>query len=247
MPEHVYLAAHLDDVVYSCGGLIYHQVRSGQPCTVLTAFAGDPPPGSLSSFALELHRRWGTSELPVATRREEDLQACGRLGAAAMHFGLPEALYRKDESGRPLYPSEHSIFGEVHPGDRATVEALTEALHEVGLAGAQLYVPLAVGGHVDHRVLRASAEALQKPVWYYHDLPYAMRGGKLPAGMRVPNGVESIQPLDPDDETAWVEAAACYRSQESTFWDDFEPLSDELSAYLNQQGGMHILAPPRQA
>jgi len=243
MPEHVYLAAHLDDAVYSCGGLIHHQVRDGQACTVLTVFAGDPPPGEVSAFADELHRRWETPEGPVAVRRGEDLEACARLGASALHFGIPEALYRQGQDAAPLYPSEEAIFGPVHPEDRPIVSALTEALLEVGLNGSQVYVPLAIGGHIDHKILRAAAEALAQPVWYYHDLPYAMRGGELPHGLRRPRGVESIQPLEQDDVTAWVEAAACYRSQGSTFWDDKGSMADELDAYLSQEAGIHILAP----
>jgi LmbE family N-acetylglucosaminyl deacetylase len=243
MSEQVFLSAHLDDAVYSCGGLIHHQVQAGQACSVLTVFAGSPPPGELSAFAEELHTRWGTPEGPAAIRREEDLEACARLGAAALHFGIPEALYRQGQDAKPLYPSEEAIFGSVHPEDRPIVSALTEALGEVGLAGSQVYVPLAIGGHIDHKILRAAAEALAQPVWYYRDLPYAMRGGELPQGLRRPKGVESIQPLEPEDVTAWAEAAACYRSQESTFWDDSSAMAVELDTYLSREGGIHILAP----
>jgi LmbE family N-acetylglucosaminyl deacetylase len=247
MPEHVYLAAHLDDAVYSCGGLIHHQVRAGQPCTVLTVFAGDPPPGELSAFAEELHQRWAAPDGPVAVRREEDLAACARIGAAALHFALPEAVYRRDEAGRPFYSGEEAIFGPIHPGDRPIIGALTEALSEIGLSGSQVYVPLAIGGHIDHLILRAAAEGLVQPLWYYRDFPYAMRGGNLPGGQRRPRGIESIQPLEPEDLAAWIDAVACYRSQVSTFWDGDNAMADELGAYLSQEGGAHILAPSTEA
>jgi LmbE family N-acetylglucosaminyl deacetylase len=243
MSESVFLAAHLDDAVYSCGGLIHQQVQSGRACTVLTAFAGDPPDGGLSDFARALHRLWKTPDAPVAERRDEDLDACGVLGAAALHVGLPEALYRVGGDGVPLYPSEEAIFGPPDPGDQPIVPALTAALSEVGLERARVYAPLAIGGHVDHRILRLAAEALGQPLWYYSDLPYAMRGGELPQGLRRPKGVESVLPLDADDLSAWADAAACYRSQASTFWDDPESMADELEDYVAGGGGLHILAP----
>lgn len=243
MPEHIFLSAHLDDAVYSCGGLIHRLIQNGEPCTVLTVFAGDPPPGELSAFAQELHQRWQLSTAPVAGRRREDLAACGQLGAAALHFGLPEALYRKGESGEHLYPSEMAIFGSVHPEDRPMVSSLTEALNEVGMSGSQVYSPLGLGGHIDHLILRAASEGLSQALWYYRDFPYTMRGQGPSDGPQLPEGVLSVQPLGEDDLAAWVDASACYTSQESTFWDDKAAMAAELADYLEQQGGMQILAP----
>ena len=243
MPEHVFLSAHLDDAVYSCGGLIHRQIRSGGSCTVLTVFAGDPSPGKLSDFAEALHERWGLSNTTVAARRVEDLAACSRLGAGAIHFDLPEAIYRRDEAGHPMYPSEEAIFGAVQPGDRRTIHDLSNALREVGLAGSQVYVPLALGGHVDHLILRAAAEALGSPLWFYRDLPYAMSVAEPSLQQGAPGGVESIQPLDAEDLGAWAEAAASYQSQISTFWDDADAMGDAFAAYLSREGGIHVVAP----
>ncbi len=191
--------------------------------------------GRVPDFAQELHRRWETPEGPVAVRREEDLAACARLGAAALHFGLPEAVYRQDEAGHHFYASEEAIFGPIHPDDEPIVGALTDALREVGLSGAHLCAPLALGGHVDHRILRAAAEALGAPLWYYRDLPYAMRGGEVPHGLRYPRGVELIRPLEEEDVAAWIEAAACYLSQRSTFWGDAQSLVADLTAFLARE------------
>ena len=39
----------------------------------------------------------------------------------------------------------------------------------------QVAVPLAIGDHTDHRLVRFAAQALGRPLWYYPDAPYAMR------------------------------------------------------------------------
>lgn len=182
-------------------------------------------------------------QAPVAARRSEDLAACGRLGAAAIHFGLPEAIYRRQGSGTFIYPDEQAIFGPVQSDDRKLIDAIADALGEVGLSGSRIYAPLALGAHVDHIILRTAAEALGAPLWYYSDLPYAMRGGAPDRSAKPPHGVEAIRPLEAEDLTAWVDAAACYRSQISTFWDDADALQVEFAAYLAREGGIHILAP----
>ena len=58
--EWIYLSPHFDDIAYSCGGLVWEQVNSGQMVSIWTICAAYPPPGPLSSFASILHERWGT-------------------------------------------------------------------------------------------------------------------------------------------------------------------------------------------
>jgi LmbE family N-acetylglucosaminyl deacetylase len=95
MALRVYLSPHLDDAVFSCGGLILRQTNAGDDVQVVTVFTGDPPVGELTPFAYELHRRWGGEGSPMGLRRAEDLVACGRLGASVVHLGLADAVYRR--------------------------------------------------------------------------------------------------------------------------------------------------------
>src|SRR3972149_1310758 len=104
MALRVYLSPHLDDAVFSCGGLIARQSSGGDDVQVVTIFAGDPPVGELPPFAYELHRRWGGEGSPMGLRRAEDHVACGRLGASVVHLPIPDAIYRRSAQGEALYP-----------------------------------------------------------------------------------------------------------------------------------------------
>lgn len=246
MPNAIYLSPHLDDAVYSCGGLMAQQVRQGQSVTVLSVFAGNPPPGPVSDYAQELHDRWGGEEGLMETRREEDLAACARLGAAAVHIAVPEAIYRKVATGRFLYASEEDIFGDPEPDDEVLVEQLVEVFDEVSPAGAYLYSPLGVGGHVDHLLTRRAAGRLERPVWYYHDFPYAARALELPDSFGPPQGVGTVLPLDEVEIESWAQAIWLYRSQRSTFWPEIRHLRAELKDYLGQHSGLPVFAPARR-
>jgi LmbE family N-acetylglucosaminyl deacetylase len=242
-PSAIYLSPHLDDVVYSCGGLIARQVGQGASVTVVTVCAGDPPPGLRSPLARELEVRWGSAEQAVEQRRQEDLEACALLGVAAVHIGLPDAIYRLQEDGHPLYPDENSLFGGLHPVDEPLIELLAGALDEVASDSAQLYAPLGIGGHVDHQLVRRAAEALDRPLWRYHDFPYSARQGQPAAGFGRPGGLASVLPLDEAEQDAWASAIWTYRSQRSTFWQNPAQLQRELEAYLAEHSGVPILAP----
>ena len=92
-PQCVFLSPHLDDVVLSCGGLIYQLAQAGWVAQMITIFAGDPPPGRLTPFAHSLHDRWAAEP---AARRDEDVYALRMLGAEAIHWPYPDAVYRRD-------------------------------------------------------------------------------------------------------------------------------------------------------
>lgn len=246
MADALYLSPHLDDVVFSCGGLIARQIEEGGEVTVMTIFAGDAPDGDLSEFARELHQRWGHEASPVAVRRAEDLYACAGLGAAALHMSIPEAIYRSSPSGSPLYPDEGSIFEQVAGADQPLISDLRVALDEVASKTSHVYIPLAIGGHVDHRIVRSAAQDLRRTLWYYSDFPYVARGGTAPGTWAPPSGVEQVIPLDISEVDAWVAAAGSYVSQKSTFWEDDLALRSEIQAYLADYHGLPLLAPRRK-
>jgi hypothetical protein len=235
------LSPHLDDAVFSCGGWMAQRSSAGDEVRVLTICAGDPPVGPLSPFAEQLHRRWGTAVAPGSVRRTEDRIAAGRLGALAGHLDIPDAIYRTAQSGTHLYPDETSLFGALHAEDAQIVEHLGELLSQACDASTQVVCPLAFGGHVDHQLTRRAAERLGLGLWYYYDLPYASRGGELPAGFGMPPGEVVSLPLAQEEIEAWASAAAEYRSQIGSFWSDTDQLLRELIDVHDAWGGARLL------
>jgi LmbE family N-acetylglucosaminyl deacetylase len=241
--RHIYLSPHLDDAVFSCGGLIARQVAQGSAVTVLTICAGDPPPGEVSPFAAQLHARWGEATAPIAARRAEDRIACGRLGASVVHLGLPDAIYRKDEHQIPIYADEPSIFGELSALDGSTIDTVTELILPYCSSDTAVYSPLGCGGHVDHRLARLAAERSGVPLWYYYDLPYAARGASPPDDLGEPRGRPVSQLLAEEEIEGWATAAFEYASQRSTFWAGYEDLLRDLRDFHESNQGIPLIGP----
>lgn len=229
--------------MFSCGGLIAHQVAQGAAITVLTVCAGDTPPGEVSPFALQLHRRWGETTAPAASRRAEDRIACGRLGASVVHLGVPDAVYRRDERDAPIYPDEPSLFGPLAAADEGTIASVSDLLAPYLPTEIALYSPLGYGGHVDHRLTRLAAERLGKPLGYYRDLPYAARGASIPVDLGQPSGKRAFQELATEEIEAWAVAAFEYASQRSTFWSSYEQLLGELRDFHDANQGIPLVRP----
>jgi LmbE family N-acetylglucosaminyl deacetylase len=236
----VYLSPHLDDVAFSCGGLIWEQVRRGQKVAVWTICAGDPLPGPLSAFAQSLHERWEAGREAVSQRRSEDMRACQRMGAAWRHFPIPDCIYRKSlESGEGLYTSEEELFGEIHPEEQGLVERVSQMLKGWLPDGAKVVCPLGLGGHVDHRLTRSGAEGTGKALWYYADYPYIQRESvQIEEKTRGMSG--EILRLSEAGLEAWVEAAAAYASQMSSFWEDIAALRGSVRWYAEEIGGAKL-------
>ncbi|GAB4430700.1 MAG: PIG-L family deacetylase [Anaerolineae bacterium] len=239
----IYLAPHLDDAVLSCGGQIFEETQRGERVLVVTLMAGDPPSG-LSGYAESLHQRWQLAQNAAAARRREDEAACAVLGAEALHWDVPDCIYRADPSGAPLYLSDGDIFGPVHPADRPLVKLLATRL--AGLPPARRWVaPLTVGHHVDHQLTRQAAErAFGSRLLYYEDFPYVQTPGSLDFLQHdAPNEgrwAAEVVPLSEAALPAKVAAILAYNSQLSTFFTGRADLERQVYGYAATVGGERL-------
>jgi LmbE family N-acetylglucosaminyl deacetylase len=105
---------------------------------------------------------------------------------------------------------------------------------------ARLVSPLALGGHIDHRLVRRAAEALQRPLYYYADYPYAGQVDNQPGEISQP-GWEAISfTISEDALRIWQAAIAEHRGQISTFWSSLEEMESQVRAYWQVGGGSKL-------
>ena len=241
----IYLSPHLDDVVLSVGGLVWEQTLEGEAVEVWTVCAGDPPPPPYTPFAEELHTRWGTDGSQASlVRRAEDITAASRLGAKVRHSPLPDCIYRRlPGSGEPVIVERDDLFRAYPPGEAALLDEIAAWIRTRLPEDVQLVSPMALGGHIDHRLVRAAAESLGLLVWYYPDYPYAVDDPLHHTDLRgqMANYRPAlVQGLSPQAVTAWQEAVAAYDSQISSFWGSLDEMRTRIATY-HQEGGGSIL------
>jgi LmbE family N-acetylglucosaminyl deacetylase len=114
----------------------------------------------------------------MANRRLEDERFAAFAEASVVFLDLPDAVFRG-------YEGDEQLLGPARADDPAPIEILRTEIAR--LEPQKVYVPLGVGGHVDHCLVRDAAIALLSsgggwtmpgPDWagsivFYEDFPYA--------------------------------------------------------------------------
>lgn len=191
------ISPHLDDAVFSCGGLI----KLVRDVTVFTVFSGDPP---LGQPMLEWDRQCGfePGTNVMDRRRDEDAQALRMLGAI------------------PLWGAELQEGYRTEPLDD---QRLTTLIFEtvVHVDPTHVLIPLGLVHH-DHKAVSTAAIAALRPsplaqVILYADKPYAQRHPGAARSRRaalISEGVELRPTAVPRCSRRPNRAAIlCYRSQ----------------------------------
>ena len=247
-PLHVFVSPHFDDAVLSCGGTINRLVDSGHRVFVMTMMAGlvtwDLPHTPILE---DLHQRWEAGDNPLLTRQMEDIHALEALQVNYMHVPLADCVYRVVDDVA-LYPSEESLFDDVHPLDYAP-KFLSE-VHVVFRDSRKIvYVPLGVGHHVDHQIVRDWGLQMidHKPdhveIKFYAEYPYLNVDDAIEqalAHFSMPLKANNVI-LDENNIEAKIKAITHYRSQISTFWKSLDAMeADVRQASTHKQQGAFV-------
>jgi LmbE family N-acetylglucosaminyl deacetylase len=185
----LFLSAHLDDAVLSCGALMSRLVRTSRVVVVTVFSAAGPPPHTLAARSfLRQCAATGAAEL-YEGRHEEDAEVLRRLGAEHLHLDVPDALFRRRAVPAPVarlgrvvpelvhrYPTFRFDIdrGRVSRGDRVLVELLQARVRRIAeeVSAGLVFCPIGVGRHVDHLLTRSVGEGFPGRVAYYSDFPY---------------------------------------------------------------------------
>ena len=234
--DHLFISPHFDDAVFSCGGTIHRLTRAGSRVTVITVMGGKHN-GDLprSPILDDLHSRWAAGDDPLRARQTEDFNALRQLNANPIHLDLTDCVYRC-VAGKPLYPTEESLFGAVHPADYAP--AFLDSMPRADIENAAvIWLPLGVGNHVDHQIIRdwglrrLANQGDRERLRWYAEFPYFADESAIIHAFGAFDAMlfQCHINLDAADFAARLQAMSCYESQLSTFWRDHDHMATETS------------------
>lgn len=235
--RYIYFSPHLDDAVLSAGGLISDQTKEGIPVEIWTFMSGTPDDERLTEFAQEMHSIWGTTSAKetIQIRREEDKRAASLIGAKVVHFDFLDCIYRRGKNGEALYQS--AVFIPPHPEDADLPAQIAQTMIAWLKPDDVAVTQLAIGGHVDHILVRRAAEMLKRKLVYDIDIPYLQRYPEELAP-KTANMKESPQPVSEAGLKSWLEAIETYVTQFSSLFDSHDSMREMVRAYWFERKGI---------
>ncbi len=229
MKRAVAVSPHLDDAVFSAGGVLAGLAAGGWDVALVTVFTATVPEPSGFALACQTDKGIGPEVDYMALRRDEDHAAAATLGLAAgdvVHLPLAEAPHRG-------YGSAAELFGRVRPDDPAAARAAA-ALGPVldRVAPDRVLAHAAVGGHVDHLVVVEALAWLAHPapVVRWRDTPYALR-----ETLTRPQADEVGIPIGPHLGRK-LDACAAYASQLGFQFGGEAAMREQLTAFAEAEG-----------
>lgn len=188
-----FISPHLDDAVFSAGGLIAYLSRHTH-VEVVTVFSNaSSRPYTLSAETLLKQCGYKDADVLFDDRRNEDRKACALTGITPRHLGHADALWRKIPSPNIVrrmfsrilpeflhaYPTYrmHIIRGEISRRDRSLMETLGKELVAIRAErkDAVIFCPLALRSHIDHKIVREVCLKNFERVLLWADFPYNVR------------------------------------------------------------------------
>lgn len=187
----LFVSPHLDDAIFSAGGIMYELNKSGNKITVLNVFTKVPTTKpSLSANAFIKQCGYKSANELYAQRAIEDNDALKQVGANIINANFTEALWREKSKSSKLgefipefnliYPTYrwHIKRGEVKTEDKNTINELSMLI--TNLDNNEhfdiIFAPAGVGNHIDHLVVKKAVEEIKnKNVIFWEDYPYALK------------------------------------------------------------------------
>ena len=228
----LFISPHLDDVVFSCGGLAALLSDAGWNTILATVFTRSVVPAEGFALACQLDKGLPATVDYMALRRQEDLHAAAALDfSAVLWLDLPEAPHRG-------YDSPPALFGAVAESDKI-VPAIADALDTLATAKQPelILAPQGLGAHVDHQVVIQAALQVFPPdrLAFYRDTPYAIRQPEARPLTGVPTDGESAVSIEHALDRK-IAASAAYASQIGFQFGGTAALAQAIRAFALREG-----------
>ena len=172
-----------------------------------------------------MHTFWGTTNAKetIQIRREEDKRAASRVGAKAVQFDFLDCIYRRGKNGEGLY--EAAVFIPPHAEDADLPAQIAQTMVAWLKPDDVVVSQLAIGGHVDHILVRKAAEMLKRQLVYDVDIPYLLRHPEE-LGPKTAEMKDSLQPVSEAGVETWLDAIEAYASQLSSLFDSIDSMRE---------------------
>lgn len=189
MTNHIFFSPHIDDAIFSCGGLIL-KLLPKEKVLIVNVFCGTDQlkeKGYAQKYLRFCHCR--NSKEYFSIRKTEEKALSLKFSFESLFLPFSEALFRSRKRGlsqKYLYNTKKKLFDQVNQHDKALVRKIKESISEIMLKTKNkkvvLYFPLGLGKHVDHQIVNQigknfsdqNKKLKNTKIYFYQDFPYEL-------------------------------------------------------------------------
>ncbi len=187
-----FVSPHLDDAIFSAGGLINSLSKKNVPVTVINVFTkASEAPYTISVKKFLFSCGYSNADIFYKDRLFEDRQAIEMANASILNLGFVDALWRRKGSVGlkkmlslilPEIDYVYPIYrlsiakGHVSKQDRYLSDKICSDIGKIIDENSIIFYPIAIGGHVDHKIVRDACDKLAIRKIRWSDYPYSKKG-----------------------------------------------------------------------
>jgi len=185
-----FVSPHLDDAIFSAGGLLYELSKRNVPITVINVFTkASNPPYTVSIKKFLKSCGYKNAYDLYNDRIEEDTEVLNKIGVKVINLDFVDALWRQKKTIKNiitnLIPEFNYIYpiyrtsiakGKISKNDKGLEKSLENKFQKIILKNKKAIVfgPAGIGNHTDHLIVRnALSENIKDSIVYWADYPYA--------------------------------------------------------------------------
>ena len=217
------ISPHLDDAVFSAGGLLKRRACEGYRVVIATVFTASVPDPKGFALACQLDKGLAPDVDYMALRRDEDAVACAVIGAEPVWLPFREAPHRG-------YHSAAALFDGIRSDDNVG-EAIAHELAALicSICPDEILAPRGIGNHVDHLIVARAVGAAGVSTCLWTDYPYSIRHGHGPLVAEDETRIHAVTLTDTEIRSK-IQAAAAYTTQIPFQFGDFDELERSVGA-----------------
>ncbi|OGM25278.1 hypothetical protein A2715_04505 [Candidatus Woesebacteria bacterium RIFCSPHIGHO2_01_FULL_39_32] len=188
----LFISPHFDDAALSCGGLISYLSDKTKVVVVNVFTEANEPPYTLSTKVFLGRCGYKNAKKLFEQRKLEDSLSFKNLKVQIINLGFVDALWRKDANvgllikflGRfipeiiHVYKTGrlHVLKGKVSEKDDQIMLQIKKRISDIVRGeNAVLFLPLSIGNHVDHVIVKDVCSQLNLTKVFWLDYPYSLK------------------------------------------------------------------------
>lgn len=183
LTEKIYfISPHLDDAIFSAGGLITTLLDEGIEFEIINIFTScGQGISTLSARKFLFDCGYKSSMSLYKDRVSEDSNIWNSIGVKAHYLGEVDALWRTTNNKKSYFPELFHVYptfrfhiskGIVSRLDNSLISDVATKINTITQGRGIFLCPVAGGIHVDHQIARLATELVTNKTIYWKDFPY---------------------------------------------------------------------------